>query len=177
MILRHVPPLCQAPSRRFQTKQTRLLEPVERSTFFLPAFYPHLRAGYSNNPNWDNPTRSTTSHPTPTIQSAAMSWQPQQEGLNEVLTMLRQTSSSDSEVQRAVTQVRIIFKILNEASECVHVETADHNLPISSFLHPDSPYSASTNSALFQTFWRTSPMSSSTSLRRRTRTVLSPVCS
>ena len=43
------------------------------------------------------PTARPTTH--------MMSWQPQQEGLNEVLAMLRQTSSDDTEVQRAVAQV------------------------------------------------------------------------
>jgi hypothetical protein len=37
--------------------------------------------------------------------SATMTWQPQQQGLEEVLLLLRQSSSSDSEIQRAVTQV------------------------------------------------------------------------
>jgi hypothetical protein len=34
-----------------------------------------------------------------------MTWQPQQEGLDEVLAMLRQTSSPDSEVQKNITLV------------------------------------------------------------------------
>jgi hypothetical protein len=34
-----------------------------------------------------------------------MAWQPQQQGLDEVLAMLRQTSSPDSEVQKNITVV------------------------------------------------------------------------
>jgi transportin-1 len=36
-----------------------------------------------------------------------MSWQPQQQGLDEVLEMLRQTSSKENDIQRAVAQVGI----------------------------------------------------------------------
>lgn len=35
-----------------------------------------------------------------------MSWQPAQEGLNEVLKMLRDSMSADTATQRAVTTVR-----------------------------------------------------------------------
>jgi hypothetical protein len=34
-----------------------------------------------------------------------MTWQPQQQGLEEVLSMLRSSSSGDSEVQKAVSHV------------------------------------------------------------------------
>lgn len=37
-----------------------------------------------------------------------MSWQPQQEGLEEVLSMLRSSSSGESEVQKAVAKVCLV---------------------------------------------------------------------
>lgn len=43
-----------------------------------------------------------------------MSWQPQQQGLEEVLSMLRSSSSGDSEVQKAVAKVRPPFFLFKD---------------------------------------------------------------
>jgi hypothetical protein len=43
--------------------------------------------------------------PYPRYNTPKMTWQPQQQGLEEVLSMLRSSSSGDSEVQKAVSHV------------------------------------------------------------------------
>ena len=47
-----------------------------------------------------------------------MAWQPQQQGLDEVLAMLRQTSSPDSEVQKNITVVSACLNLAMPIDGC-----------------------------------------------------------
>ena len=47
-----------------------------------------------------------------------MSWQPQQQGLDEVLSMLRQTLSKENEVQKALAHVSIVM--ISPSEPCVY---------------------------------------------------------
>jgi cation transport ATPase len=40
-----------------------------------------------------------------------MAWQPQEEGLIQILTLLKESQSPDTETQRSVQQVSFIFKL------------------------------------------------------------------
>lgn len=83
-------------------------------------------------------------HLTTTTQPSKMTWQPQQQGLEEVLSMLRSSSSGDSEVQKAVSHVRSKFPFITSStllysSKFLQGRVADYSASRGTPLQPRFP--------------------------------------
>lgn len=48
-----------------------------------------------------------------TLNTLSMTWQPQQEGLQQILQLLKESQSPDTAIQRTVQQVSVIVQFIN----------------------------------------------------------------